>query len=72
MPSIMKMIIYYVRTLLRIFKRQVVIEGLVKSAESKEMAIHLLTELIQAGYLENNTIPEKKIYEVAEILEKIC
>jgi len=54
----------------RIFKRQVVIEGLVKSAESKEMAIHLLTELIQAGYLENNTIPEKKIYEVAEILEK--
>ena len=36
------------------------IEGLVKSAESKEMAIHLLTELIQAGYLENNTIPEKR------------
>ena len=54
----------------RIFKRQVVIEGLIKGTESKEMAIHLLTELIQAGYLENDTVPEKKIYEVAEILEK--
>lgn len=54
----------------RIFKRQVVIEGLVKSTKSKELAIHLLTELIQAGYLENNSIPEKKIYEIANILEK--
>ncbi|HOZ53446.1 MAG TPA: hypothetical protein PK142_02085 [bacterium] len=54
----------------RIFKRQIVIEGLVKGAKSKELSIHLLTELIQAGYLENNAIPEKKIYEVANILEK--
>ncbi len=54
----------------RIFKRQIVIEGLVKGTKSKELSIHLLTELIQAGYLENNAIPEKKIYEVANILEK--
>lgn len=54
----------------RIFKRQIVIEGLVKGTKSKELSIHLLTELIQAGYLENNSIPEKKIYEVANILEK--
>jgi hypothetical protein len=54
----------------RIIKRQIVIEGFIKKSESQEMAIHLLTELIQAGYLENGTVPESKIYEVAEIIEK--
>ncbi|MFA5644707.1 MAG: hypothetical protein WC928_04275, partial [Patescibacteria group bacterium] len=54
----------------RIFKRQIVIEGVVKNLESKELALHLLTELIQAGYLDNNSIPENKIYEIASILEK--
>jgi hypothetical protein len=54
----------------RIFKRQIVIEGMLKNLQSKELSIHLLTELIQAGYLENDFIPEEKIYEVANILEK--
>ncbi len=54
----------------RIFKRQIVIEGMIKNSKSQEISLHLLTELIQAGYLENNSIPEKKIYEVADILEK--
>jgi sorbitol-specific phosphotransferase system component IIBC len=54
----------------RILKRQVVIEGVVKHAESEEMANHLLTELIRGGYLPNNTIPETRISEVASIIEK--
>ncbi|PKM91378.1 hypothetical protein CVU82_02160 [Candidatus Falkowbacteria bacterium HGW-Falkowbacteria-1] len=54
----------------RILKRQILIEGIIKKSESENIAIHLLTELIQAGYLPNNSIPEKKIYEISEILEK--
>ncbi len=54
----------------RIFKRQIVIEGIVKDLDSQELSLHLLTELIQAGYLENNSVPENKINEVAKILEK--
>lgn len=54
----------------RIFKRQIVIEGIVKDLDSQELSLHLLTELIQAGYLENNSIPESKINEIAKILEK--
>lgn len=54
----------------RIFKRQLVIESIVKISKSKELSLHLLTELIQAGYLENNSISESKIYEIADILEK--
>lgn len=54
----------------RIFKRHILIDGLLKKTESKEIALHLLTELIQAGYLENNAIPETKIQEVAGIFEK--
>lgn len=54
----------------RILKRQIVIEGVIRQAENKEIARHLLTEIIRAGYLPNNKIPETKIDEVAFILEK--
>jgi len=54
----------------RIFKRHMVIEGFLKKAKSHDVALHLMTELIQAGYLENNKIPESKIQEVANIFEK--
>lgn len=54
----------------RILKRQIVIEGVVRQAEHKEIATHLLTEIIRGGYLPNNKIPESKIDEVAFILEK--
>lgn len=55
----------------RIFKRQLLIEGLVvKNLKSQELSVHLLTELIRAGYLENNSVAETKIGEIAVILEK--
>jgi hypothetical protein len=54
----------------RILKRQLVIEGLVKVGKSEEMADHLLRELIRAGYLPNDKIPEKKIDDVADIISK--
>jgi hypothetical protein len=54
----------------RILKRQMVIEGAVKISDSEETSRHLLTELIRAGYLPNDKIPESKIDEVKTILEK--
>lgn len=54
----------------RILKRQIVIEGVVRQFDSKEIADHLLTELIRGGYLPNDSILETKIDEVADILEK--
>jgi hypothetical protein len=54
----------------RILKRQLVIEGALKIAKSEEISRHLLTELIRAGYLPNDKIPESKIDEVKNILEK--
>ena len=54
----------------RILKRQLVIEGSVKIANSEETSRNLLTELIRAGYLPNDKIPESKIDEVKAILEK--
>lgn len=54
----------------RILKRQVVIEGVLRQAESLDIAKHLLIELIRGGYLANDSIPETKIDEVAFILEK--
>jgi uncharacterized membrane protein YhdT len=54
----------------RILKRQIVIEGVLKTSKSEEISLHLLTELIRAGYLQNNAIPEIKIKEVAVLLEK--
>ncbi|MDD5294514.1 MAG: hypothetical protein PHP21_01135 [Patescibacteria group bacterium] len=54
----------------RIMKRQIVIEGAIKVSTSEEIAKDLLVELIRAGYLPNNAIPEEKIKEIAGIIEK--
>ncbi len=54
----------------RILKRQIVIEGVLKASKSEEISVHLLTELIRAGYLANDEVPEFKIKEIANILEK--
>ena len=54
----------------RILKRQIVIEGLVKVQNTFDLSRHLLEELIRASYLPNNSLPETKIGEVAQILDK--
>jgi len=54
----------------RILRRQVMIEGVVKSADSEAIAKNLIVELIRGSYLSNNTIPESKIKEVAALAEK--
>ena len=54
----------------RILKRQFVIEGAIKLTNGEEASRNLLTELIRAGYLVNDKIPESKIDEVKVILEK--
>lgn len=54
----------------RILKRQIVIEGVLKVSKSEEISLHLLTELIRAGYLPNNDIAESKIKEIGNLLEK--
>lgn len=54
----------------RILKRQIIIEGVIRQINSKETSFHLLTEIIRGGYLDNNSVPETKIDEVAFILEK--
>ncbi len=57
----------------RILKRQLVIEGtvrLIRSEDSRTLAQHLLIELIRAGYLPNNILPETKVDEVATIISK--
>jgi len=54
----------------RILKRQILIEGVLRQAESLDISKHLLIELIRGGYLANNSIPETKIDDIAFILEK--
>lgn len=56
----------------RILKRQIVIHGALASKEisNEEIAKHLITELIRAGYLPNNQIPEDKINEIAPVIGK--
>ncbi len=54
----------------RILRRQVMIEGVVKSTDSEEIAKNLITELIRGSYLPNNQIPETKIKEIADLLER--
>ncbi len=56
--------------IVRILKRQVIIEGVIRNPDTEELAFHLLTELIRASYLPNGQIPEKRITEVAAILQK--
>lgn len=56
----------------RIIKRQIVIEGAIVTKELKtpEISRHLMVELIRAGYLPNNKIPETKIDDVQVIIDK--
>lgn len=56
----------------RILKRLIVIEGSGKSGavEAERLAGVLLVELIRAGYLANNALPESKITEIGGILAK--
>jgi len=55
----------------RIIKRQIVIEGVLQiKNEADEVAKHLMLELIRAGYLPNNEIPETVIDDITFILEK--
>lgn len=56
--------------IVRILKRQIVIEGVVQEAKAEEAAKNLLTELIRAGYLPNNAIPETKIEELGKVIDK--
>jgi len=56
--------------ILRILRRQIVIEGAVKESDSVKIAEHLLVELIRGSYLPNNQIPETKISEIAVSIEK--
>jgi len=54
----------------RILRRQVMIEGVLKDNDSQSIANHLMVELIRGSYLPNNKIPETKIKEIADLLEK--
>jgi len=57
-------------SILRNLKRQVVIEGSIKTVNAEEVAKNLLVELIRAGYLPNNKLPETKIGETAAVISK--
>jgi hypothetical protein len=56
--------------IIRILKRQVVIEGVIKNIDTVEISKHLLSELIRAGYLPNDKLPETKVADVSKMLEK--
>lgn len=49
----------------RMIKRQIVIQG---AQNENDIAKHLLTELIRAGYLPNNKIEESKICELGKVI----
>jgi len=56
----------------RILKRHILIEGAIslKGLDSLAISKHLITELIRAGYLPNDTLPETKIDEIGEVISK--
>lgn len=56
--------------IIRILKRQVVIEGALRTPDTLGISKHLLEELIRGSYLPNDKLPETKITEVASLLEK--
>lgn len=56
--------------ILRILKRQIVIQGAIHARSGEKVSKDLLTELIRAGYLPNNKIPETKIGEIGKIIDK--
>ncbi|KKS33340.1 MAG: hypothetical protein UU95_C0035G0008 [Parcubacteria group bacterium GW2011_GWC2_42_12] len=57
-------------SILRILKRQIIIEGPLKMLKPEDIAKNLLVELIRAGYLANNKLPETKIGELAVVIDK--
>ena len=65
-------------SILRNLNRQIVIEGQLKvinnspskDINAEEIAKNLLVELIRAGYVPNNKLPENKIDEIAVIIKK--
>ncbi len=54
----------------RILRRQLVIEGALKESAPREIAEHLLVELIRGSYLPNDELPETAIDEVEKKLSK--
>ncbi len=54
----------------RILRRQMIIEGAVLQTDARQIAEHLLVELIRGSYLPNNELPETKINEVELKLAK--
>ncbi|MBI4811828.1 hypothetical protein HY798_00020 [Candidatus Falkowbacteria bacterium] len=57
--------------IVRILRRQIMIEGaIVQEVKCEAVAKHLLSELIRAGYLPNNKVPEAKIAEICKVIEK--
>jgi len=54
----------------RILKRETIIQGTFKfkKVNPTDVSRHLLTELIRAGYLQNNVILESKIDEIAKVI----
>ncbi|MDO8667676.1 MAG: hypothetical protein Q7K35_01095 [bacterium] len=57
-------------SILRTLKRQIIIEGQLKTLTPEEISKNLLVELIRAGYLPNNKLPETKIGELAIVIDK--
>ncbi len=57
-------------SILRVLKRQIIIEAQLKTLEAEDIANNLLVELIRAGYLPNNKLPETKISEIALVIDK--
>lgn len=57
-------------SILRALKRMVIIEGQLKTLKAHDIAKNLLIELIRAGYLPNNKLPETKIDELAIVIDK--
>lgn len=56
--------------IIRILKRQIVIESVIRTFDASEISTHLLQELIRGSYLPNDKIPESKIDAVAKLIEK--
>lgn len=56
--------------IIRILKRLIIIEGVIKISNSNKLANNLLIELIRAGYLANDSVPVAKIDEVEKVIEK--
>lgn len=54
----------------RILRRQLVIEGALKEAAPREIAEHLLVELIRGSYLPNNELPETLVDDLGIKLAK--